>query len=347
MAKLTFTFLLLSMFFIGCGSSPPKENEKMTEEKSVAKSTSKTLHLYSGLDTNEAKIYIKAFEEETGINVKWVRMSSGEVLVRVRSERNNPQMGLWFGGPSPEFIAAKQDGLLAPYKPSVDFELLPGTVDEDYYWTGFYFGALGFASNTEILNRKRLAPPTSWDDLLKPEFKGEIGVAYAYTSGTSYTILATLVQSMDEEEAFDYIAKLDKNIHHYNKSGSACVTQVGFGEIGVGLAFSHDIVKKGPSKGFPVVLSFPEEGTGYEIGAIALIKDGPNQAEAKIFIDWILSVKAQNLMQKWFRTPLHPKAEVAEGAVPADEVNLIKFDADWAGKNKRRLLERWREITAQ
>jgi len=348
MEKLTtFVILLLLMCFISCGSSPPKEHEEITEEKLVAKSTGKTLHLYSALDTNEAKIYIRAFEEETGINVRWVRMSAGEVLTRVRSERNNPQMGLWFGGPSPEFIAAKQDGLLAPYKPNIDFELPPGTFDEYYYWTGFYFGALGFACNTEILNRKSLAPPTSWHDLLKPEFKGEIGVAYAYTSGTSYTILATLVQLMVEEEAFDYIAKLDKNIHHYNKSGSACVTQVGFGEIGVGIAFSHDIVKKGPSKGFPIVLSFPNEGTGYEIGAIALIKDGPDQAEAKTFIDWILSVKAQNLMQKWFRTPLHPKAEVAEGAVTADKVNLIKFDAIWAGKNKRRLIERWREITAQ
>ncbi|MBI1928219.1 ABC transporter substrate-binding protein [Candidatus Poribacteria bacterium] len=332
--------LLLSVGFIRCSSSPH-------EDEPVAKSTGQTLHLYSALDTNEAKIYIRAFEEETGINVRWVRMSAGEVLVRVRSERNNPQVGLWFGGPSPEFIAAKQDGLLAPYKPKVDFELLPGTFDEDYYWTGFYFGVLGFACNIEILNRKGLATPTSWDDLMKPELKGEIGVAYPYTSGTSYTILATLAQLMGEEKAFDYIAKLDKNTHHYNKSGSACVTQVGFGEIGVGLAFSHDIVKKGASRGFPVVLSFPKEGTGYEIGAMALIKDGPNQAEAKTFIDWMLSAKAQNLMQKWFRTPLHPKAEVAKGAVTADEVNLIKFDAVWAGKNKRRLIERWREITAQ
>ncbi len=145
------SILLLSLCFIDCGSSPPKEHEKVIEEKSVAKQTGKTLHLYSALDTNEAKIYIRAFEEETGIDVRWVRMSAGEILVRVRSERDNPQVGVWFGGPSPEFIAAKQDGLLSPYKPKVDFELPPGTFDEDYYWTGFYFGALGFACNTDIL----------------------------------------------------------------------------------------------------------------------------------------------------------------------------------------------------
>ena len=336
MVKLRFiTVLLLSVWIVGCDAGPEKEI------------TGKTLYVYSPLSTTEAEMYITAFEEETGIDVKCVRMSTGEILVRVRSERNNPQVGMWFGGPSPDFIAAKQDGLLNPYKPMIDFELLPGTFDEDYHWTGFYFGALGFASNTEILERKGLKPPTSWHDLLKPELKGEIGVAYAYTSGTSYTILATLVQLMGEEEAFDYITKLNRNIHHYNKSGAACVTQVGFGEIGVGISFAQDILYKGPNKGYPVALSFPEEGTGYEIGAMAIIKGGPNQADAKTFADWLLSFKAQNLMKKRFRVPLHPKAELAEGVVTPDRVNLIEFDADRAGKNKRRLIVRWREITAQ
>lgn len=339
---LLFSIFFIFIIFISCGYNPP-------EETTIAKtkSSGKTLYLYSALDTNEAKIYIKAFEEESGINVRWVRMSTGEVLVRVRSESDNPQVGLWFGGPSPELIAAKEDGLLAPYKPAIDFELPLGTHDDDYYWTGFCFGALGFASNTEILKRKGVSPPTSWYDLLKPEFKGEIGLAYAYTSGTSYNILASLAQLMGEEKAFEYLKKLNENVHHYNKSGSTCVTQAGLGEIGVGVAFSHDILKKGSSLGFPIALTFPKEGTGYEIGAMALVKNGPSQAEAKTFIDWMLSLKAQDMMRSWFRIPLHPKAEIAKGAVKADMVKLINFDAAWAGKSKRRLIERWREITGQ
>lgn len=339
--------MLLSICVINCGSDPEEKGKPVAAGKPTAKNTGSTLHLYTALDENEAKIYIRAFEEETGIKIISHRQSTGEILVRVRHERNNPHMGLWFGGPSPDFIAATQEGLLTPYKPNIDYELPPGTFDEDYHWTGFYFGPLCFANNTEILGRKGVEAPTSWYDLIKPEFEGEIGVAYAYTSGTSYTILATLVQLMGENEAFDYIEKLNKNIHHYNKSGSACVKQVAFGEIGVGIGFSHDVIKKGISKGFPVSMTFPKEGTGYEIGAIALIKGGPDQEEAKMFIDWILSIKAQNMMKVWFRTPLNPNATVVEGAVTADKVNLINFNAVAAGKSKRRLVERWREITAQ
>ncbi len=341
------TCTIFGSWLLAGGETPASEPKTTTSARVVKEGNDDILHLYTALDTNEAKIYIRAFEEETGIQVRWVRLSAGEVLVRIRSERLNPQVALWFGGPSPEFIVAKNEGLLAPYAPRINFEPPPGTFDEEHYWTGFYFGAIGFASNTEILERKGILPPTSWYDLLKPEFKDEISVAYAYTSGTANTLLAAIVQMMGEEAGFNYIAQLDRNVHHYNRSGSACVTQVGFGEVAVGIAFSHDIVKKGPAKGYPVVLSFPKEGTGFEIGAMALVKDGQNQATAKRFMDWALSVQAQNLMQKWFRTPLNPGAEVAQGAVTADKVELIEFDSIWAANHRQRLVERWREVTAQ
>jgi len=302
------------------------------------------LHMYTALDPNEAKIYIEEFEKETGIEVQWVRLSAGEVLTRLRAESNNPQVSIWFGGPSQEFIASKDFGLLTPYESPVGKDFLtPQQKDEDGMWTGFYFGGIGFASNTEYFEENNLDYPTSWQDLLKPEFKGKISVAYPYTSGTSYTVLATLVMIMGEDGALEYYEKLDQNMHHYNKSGSACVTQVGLGEVAIGLSFSHDIVKKGPSAGYPVKLTFPDEGTGYEIGAMALVKDGPEPELAKKFIDWMLGKDAQDLMQQWFRIPLNPEAEIADGAVKASEINLIDFDAVWAGNNKERLIERWRD----
>lgn len=58
------------------------------------------LHMYTALDENEWPIYVKAFEEATGIDVQVVRMSSGELLARVEAEANNPQASIWFGGPA-------------------------------------------------------------------------------------------------------------------------------------------------------------------------------------------------------------------------------------------------------
>ncbi len=332
MKKLKIFMLVLLMVFLGLSS------------QSIAQVTD-VLHMYTALVANEAKVYIEAFTKDTKINVEWVRLSAGEVLTRLKAESKNPQVSLWFGGPSAEFIAGKKEGLLIPYKSTAGAAFLKGNLkDSQDYWSGFYFGAIGFGNNTSWFEKNKLPLPTSWQDLLKPEFKGNISIAYPYTSGTAFTTLATLVQIMGEDKAFDYWKKLDANIHHYNTSGSACVTQTGLGEIAIGIAFSHDILALGTSKGYPVKGTFPSEGTGYEIGGLGLVKGGPEPELGKKFIDWSLSKRAQDLMQVWFRIPLNPQAEIAAGATKATDVKLINYDDEWAGNNNKRLIEKWRQI---
>ena len=305
------------------------------------------LHMYSALDTAETQLYIPEFEKDTGIKVEWVRLSSGEVLARLRAEAKNPQVSIWFGGPSQDHIAGKKAGISMPYKPPLDWTLQANAHDLDWQWVGYYFGAIGFGSNADFLKKAGVPAPASWEDLLKPAYKGQIAIAFPYTSGTSYTVLATLVQMMGEDKAFEYWRKLHPSIHHYDKSGSAPVTQAGLGEVGVAVSFSHDIIAKGSAKGYPITISFPKEGTGYEIGAMSLVKGGPEPEVAKKFVDWALSVRAQNMMQQWFRIPLNPKAEVAKGAVKADQVKLINFDAVKAGEDRDRLIKRWRSEIGQ
>lgn len=305
------------------------------------------LHMYSALDTAETQLYIPEFEKDTGIKVEWVRLSSGEVLARLRAEAKNPQVSIWFGGPSQDHIAGKKAGISMPYKPPLDWTLQANAHDLDWQWVGYYFGAIGFGSNADFLKKAGVPAPASWEDLLKPAFKGQVAIAFPYTSGTSYTVLATLVQMMGEDKAFEYWRKLHPSIHHYDKSGSAPVTQAGLGEVGIAVSFSHDIIAKGSAKGYPIAITFPKEGTGFEIGAMSLVKGGPEPELAKKFVDWALSVRAQNLMQQWFRIPLNPKAEVAKGAVKADQVKLINFDAVKAGEDRDRLIKRWRSEIGQ
>jgi len=115
------------------------------------------LHMYTALDPNEAKVYIEAFTKDTKINVEWVRMSAGEILTRLKAESKNPQVSVWFGGPSAEFIAGKKEGLLIPYLSPVGAPFLKGNLkDPQDYWTGFYFGAIGFGNNTNWFEKNKL-----------------------------------------------------------------------------------------------------------------------------------------------------------------------------------------------
>ena len=305
------------------------------------------LHLYTSLDAQEAPTYIEAFEAETGVDVEWVRLSAGEALARLEAEKARPEVSVWFGGPSPEYIVAAQRGLLEPFEPAIDYPLAPPFRGDNWEWNGLYFGVIGFACNKQILAAQNASCPDSWSALTGPALKGQLSIAYPNTSGTAYVVVAALLAHMGEERGWEYIRALDANVHHYNSSGSAAVTQAGLGEVGVGIAFAHDILKKGIERGYPLELRIPKDGTPSEIGAVAIVRGAPQPELARQFVNWLLSLPAQNLLQQYYRVPLHPDAGIANGTVRRDDVNVMEFSARDAARDQARILAQWRQITGR
>lgn len=294
-----------------------------------------TLQLVTSLDPLEAKEYISAFEKDTGVNVQWIRLSAGEALARLKSEAKNPTQDIWFGAPITEFIAAKEAGLLEPYSSEATRGIPPKWRDKDGYWTGIYFGAIVF------ITRDGFASPNSWADLLKPEYRGEVVVSYPYTAGTGYAVLSGLIAIFGEEAGLDYYERLDKQMRRYTKSGGAPIIEVGLGEANVGIVFDQDALRKGVSRGFPLRLSYPTDGVAYEIGGVAII-NGVKKAEAKKFVDWI-TVKGQDLMEKWYRVPTNSKAKANPLSKGPKDLQLAPIDFEKAGRDRERLINKWRE----
>lgn len=304
--------------------------------------SSKELTIYTALPESEIPTYLDAFKEETGITVNYVRLSAGEILSKLQVEKNNPQASIWYGGSGDTFIAAKDKDVLEAYKSSELSNMPENYVDEDGLWSPIYVGALAFACDKEWFEKEGLEYPKSWEDLLKPEFKGQISMAHPGSSGTAYTVLSTVVQLKGEEEAWEYFKSFDENIRQYTKSGSAPPKNVALGEASIGIAFSHDCLKP-TAEGYPVELSFPEDGTGYEIGGIALIKNGPKGEveNAKKFIDWALSKKGQDIYatNNSFRLPVNTTATAPEGVVKISDLKVIDYKFKWSGENRKRLVE--------
>jgi iron(III) transport system substrate-binding protein len=328
--------------FTGCGGkkteTPAPEAPKAEEQKPA----SKNLTMYTSFPDSEFPAYIAEFEKATGIKVNVVRLSAGEVLTKLQAEKNNPQSSVWYGGPNDTFIAAAKEGLLEKYV-SPELSNIPDNFkDKDEFWSPVYVGAIGFAVNKDWFQKKNLKYPESWEDLLKPEFKGQISMAHPSSSGTSYTILSTLIQMMGENEAIEYLKKLNTNVRQYTKSGSAPPQQAALGEAAIGIAFSHDCLKPS-AEGYPIEVSFPKDGTGYEIGAVALIKGGPAEEvdNAKKFVDWSLTKEAQELYEgtKSFRLPVNKNAAPPAGSIKLEGIEVIDYDFQWAGDNRKRVVE--------
>jgi iron(III) transport system substrate-binding protein len=294
------------------------------------------------------------FQKDTGIQVNMVRLSSGETYAKIRAEARNPKTDIWWAGTGDPHLQAAADGLTVEYKsPKLD-ELTDWAKKQaetsGYRTVGVYAGALGWGYNTELLKQKNLKEPKCWADLLDASYKGEIQIANPNSSGTAYTALATLVQIMGEDKAFDYLKKLNANVSQYTKSGSAPVKAAARGETAIGIVFLHDAVAQ-TVEGFPVKSVAPCEGTGYEIGSMSIVKGARNMESAKAWYDWALSAPVQSKMKdaKSFQLPSNTTAEIPNEAPRFEDIKLIDYDfGTYGAPDKRKaLLERWdKEISA-
>ncbi|MCX2720974.1 ABC transporter substrate-binding protein [Roseibium salinum] len=288
------------------------------------------------------------FEAKHDIKVNMVRLSSGESYAKIRAESRNPKTDIWWGGTGDPHLQAAAEGLTQEYKSEMLDELhdwaRKQAESSGYKTVGVYAGALGWGYNTDIFKDKGYKVPACWADLLNPELKGEIQVANPNSSGTAYTALASLVQIMGEDEAFDYLKELNSNISQYTKSGSAPVKAAARGETGVGIVFLHDAVAQAAS-GFPVKSVAPCEGTGYEIGSMSIVEGSRNLENAKIWYDWALTPEVQSRMKeaKSFQLPSNKSAEIPEEAPRFEDIKLIDYDFDKYGNpdTRKALLERW------
>jgi len=297
---------------------------------------------YTTFEEPLAKLVFDQYEKETGVKVLWQRLSGGEVETRLEAEKANPQASIWVGAVGLNHMSAKLKGLTTPYKSRYASNTPVQFRDPENYWIGLYVGPLAFITNDKVAKEQGIVPPKSWADLLKPMYKEKFRMPNPTTSGTAYNLICTLryVFKGDENKTFDYLSKLDANVDQYTKSGSAPGKNVAIGEVPVALGYAHDMVKL-KVEGAPVTITFPSEGTGYEVASMSLIKGGPDMVEAKKLYDWILGKTAQEIIGSFYVVPLSKVAAKNPAAFSLSEIKTVKQDLKWDSDNKARLLERW------
>src|SRR6266542_2088320 len=290
---------------------------------------------------------VATFKTKFSIDTAASRLSGGEALAKLKAEAGNPSFDIWWGSPSDSFISAKKQGLLMQYKSPTAAEIPDKVKDKDSYWTGIYVGSIGWAINTKRAQEKNIPEPKVWDDLLKPVYKGEIVMAHPATSGTALTSMATVLQmkKRDEAEFWKWAKAFHNNVLQYTKSGAGPMAILERAEAAVGVVFSHDIFVS-VEKGLPIKLTFPTDGTGYEVGAMALLKGAKNVASAKKWYDWALSVEGQEIGQtvKAYQAPSNPKAKAPKPEFL--QVKLIDYDAEYVGTVEEKIRNKFTEDIA-
>jgi iron(III) transport system substrate-binding protein len=314
------------------------------------------LTVYCSVQEEWCQLMVNEFQRETGITVSMTRKSSGETFAQVKAEAANPRGDIWWGGTGDPHLQAAEEGLTEAYDSPAMAELHAWSLAQHKTaggkTIGIYMGALGFGYNSDLLKQKGVAAPQCWADLIKPEYKGEVQIANPNSSGTAYTFLATMVQIMDEDKAFEYLKALDQNVNQYTKSGAAPAQAAARGETLIGITFQHDLVTPTVTSNAPLVTVSPCEGTGFEVGSMSIIKGAQNLDNAKKWYDWALSAKAQALGAKAnsFQIPSNKQAPISEHSPKLETIKLIDYDFAKFGSSdeRKRLLSKWdQEIGAK
>ena len=320
----------------GCISTSPQTSQNNDNNK---------LTIYSALEEEQISYYMEGFREENPeVEVEIIMDSHGVIASKLLAEKENPQADVIWGLSAMNMIQLEEEGALKEYMPKNynkvgnNFKDLDGNVS----WVGMSVPETAIVVNYKELEKLNLPIPTSYEDLIKPEYKGLITMPNPASSGTGYLTVSGLIQMMGEDKAYEYMDSLHKNIANYTHSGSKPAKLAGSGEYPIGITLGYRAVKQ-METGEPVQVVFPKEGSGWDLEANALVNKENIKEEAKVFLDWATSDQAMDKYSKDVAvTSIKTQNPVPKGYSKDPFNQLIKeVDLSEASKNRSEVLKTW------
>lgn len=308
--------------------------------------------VYTSLEEDEIKDYVAAAKKDMpDVELKVLRLSTGDLGPRILAEAANPQHDVIWGWAVTNMLEPRISGLIEPYdakgSQALDRQYRAG----DHKWFAATGYMAAFCVNTEVLKAKNLPVPQTWADLADPRYKGEVVMPNPVSSGTGYLQIAALLQKDGQDKGWAFLKQLDGNVAQYTKSGSAPCKAARTGEyaIGTSLAFA---AMQSIAEGYPIEMVIPSDGAGYELEASALMASSKNKADAKRFLDWTLSPSASAIYGKYKEIVTIPGAAQSSAAQKAGlpvDLSQVLYPMDFAqsAQDRGAILETWQKTMAR
>ncbi|TDX51155.1 extracellular solute-binding protein [Orenia marismortui] len=317
---------ILTFSMIGCSNNPVSNNQNSNE-----------VVIYTSLDQIYSEPIIKEFEEKTGIKVKAVYDTEATKTVglvnRLIAEKNNPQADVFWNSEVGRTIVLKNKGILTPYQSDNAKSIPEYFKDKAGYWTGFATRSRVLIYNTNLIDESEV--PTTHQEILDPKWKGKVVMADPLFGSTA-TEFAAFFSSLGAEKTKSYARKLKENGVVLVDGNSVVRDKVGAGEYPIGFTDTDD-ANSGIENGLPIKMFFlnqeeGQRGTFVMPNTVAMIKNGPNPANARKLMDYLLSPEVELKLAKGpsMQIPLHQGIE-SEGTLSIDDIKAMPVDFEAIG----------------
>lgn len=225
-------------------------------------------------------------EEFPQYNIVVTYMSTGKSAAKVFAEGEGTEVDILVGLETGYMNKIK--GVLADISGKSEIPYLEGLAPEDNenLWVTWEKQAGGIIVNTDILQKHGLEAPRTYEDLLKPEYKGLVAMPDPKSSGTGYFFYKNWVNMWGEEKTLEFVDKLYPNLKQFTESGSGPIKLLKQGEIAVGLALTFQGISE-MNDGQPFEVIFPPEGSPYSLTGTAIVKGHENKNGIDEVFDYI------------------------------------------------------------
>ena len=270
------------------------------KEKALSTTNMNHIIVYGSLREEEGKYLLEKFKSRYDCTYEYIKLPTEEAVQRILDTMDNPQGDVFIGGSCDSYEILKKYNALEEYN-SPWANNIPGKYkDLRGYWTGFQITPLSIGINKTLWNEtfdSSFPYPKKIEDLLKEEFKGKIILPNPQTSGTGYTLMASLYQSLGKENFEEFIDRLNDNVSSSTISGFNSIQRVASGEYLITINFLSDQLIENKSSNN--IISIVPENAGWNVDSIALIKNSKHEEIAKNFIDFVLSKETSDDLSKF------------------------------------------------
>ena len=299
--------------------------------------------LYTSMKESKIGDIVRAFNAEfPNVRVEHYSAGAGRLMARIAAEREAGQIQadmLWTSE-VPDFYAMAADGILHRFIPTAraNGEILSPLVVESEYFTPARLAALGIIYNTNHIQTS----PTSWEDLMGPDWTGAFAIANPAVSGTALVSVAMFLEYFGE----DFFVRLRENGAMIGGGSGQVVDDTAIGEYFGALAVDY-IVYDVMDLGATVAMAYPQEMIVIP-SPVAIFRDSPNIEAAEAFLEFLLSPVGQQIVADQGTTPVRPGMYMAErfNLPPVEEMmeRAMRIDFVAMAGTRQEIIDRVAEL---
>ncbi|MEU9243720.1 extracellular solute-binding protein [Streptomyces sp. NPDC048385] len=332
----------------GCGAAPDNASSTTSGGKSAATATSAadlggmdkliaaakkegTLHIIAvPRDWANYGAIIDGFQKKYGIKIEDESPdgSSQDEINAVTSRKGQDRAPDVLDLGSSFALSAAQQGLLAPYKVTSYSDIPEGQKDAQARWYNDYGGYISIGCDAKRVK----ACPTTFADLLKPQYKGQVALNGNPTkSGSAFggvyaAALAEKGSFDDIQPGLDFFAKLKKNGNYTPVESTPATVEKGETPISIDWDYLNaGYADEFKSKGVDWKVSIPSDGQYAQYYSQAINKAAPHPAAARLWQEYLYSTEGQNLWLKGYARPVLMSAMEKAGTL--DKTAAAKLPA--------------------